>query len=87
MAIYAVLSRFFGCDLRALVWRKNEPKIVSVEKKGQISCMHERGWRWNGDSKRKTGTTRDGGHGYYGELFTVNKMMQVMMLIMMLVRC
>ena len=25
--------------LRAFVWRKIEPKIVSVEKKGQISCM------------------------------------------------
>ena len=29
----------FCCDLRAFAWRKNEPKIVSVEKKGHISCM------------------------------------------------
>ena len=39
MAIYAVLLRFFCRDLRTFVWRKIQPKIVSVEKKGQISCM------------------------------------------------
>ena len=39
LAIYAVLSRFFCCDLRAFVWRKIEPKMLSVEKKGQISGM------------------------------------------------
>ena len=38
--IYAVLSRNLFCrDLRALAWRKIEPKIFSVEKKGQISGM------------------------------------------------
>ena len=39
LAIYAVLSKYFCCDLRAFVWRKIEPKIVSAEKKGQIWCM------------------------------------------------
>ena len=39
VAIYALLSRIFWCDLCAFVWRKIEPKIVSVEEKGQISCM------------------------------------------------
>ena len=40
VAIYAVLSRnLFGRDLRALVWRKIEPTILSVEKKGQIWGM------------------------------------------------
>ena len=35
--IYAVLSRNLFCrGLRALTWRKIEPKIVTVEKKGQI---------------------------------------------------
>ena len=29
----------FCRDLRTFVWRKIAPKIVSVEKKGQISCM------------------------------------------------
>ena len=29
----------FCRDLRAFAWRKIEPKIVTVEKKGQISCM------------------------------------------------
>ena len=29
----------FCRDLRAFAWRKIEPKIVPVEKKGQISCM------------------------------------------------
>ena len=37
-AIYAVLSRNLFCRyLRALAWRKIGPKILSVEKKGQIS--------------------------------------------------
>ena len=37
VAIYAVLSRnIFGRDLRAFAWRKIEPKVLSVEKKGQI---------------------------------------------------
>ena len=40
VAIYAVLLRKIFCrDLRALVWRKIEAKIVSLEKKGQISGM------------------------------------------------
>ena len=39
LAIYAVLSKKNCRNLRAFVWRKVEPKIVSVEKKGQISCM------------------------------------------------
>ena len=40
-AIYAVLSRNLFCRyLRALAWRKIEPKILSVEKKGQISGMN-----------------------------------------------
>ena len=30
----------FCSDLHAFVWRKIEPKNVSVEKNGQISCMH-----------------------------------------------
>ena len=30
----------FCRDLRAFAWRKTEPKIVPVEKKGQISCMY-----------------------------------------------
>ena len=39
-AIYAVLSRNLFCRyLRALAWRKIEPKFLSVEKKGQISGM------------------------------------------------
>ena len=39
-AIYAVLLRNLFCrDLRALAWRKIGPKILSVEKKGQISGM------------------------------------------------
>merc|ERR1711894_627577 len=39
-AIYAVLSRNLFCRYyRALAWRKIEPKILSVEKKGQISGM------------------------------------------------
>ena len=39
-AIYAVLSQNLFCrDLRALAWRKIGPKILSVEKKGQISGM------------------------------------------------
>ena len=29
----------FCRDLRAFAWRKIEPTIVPVEKKGQISCM------------------------------------------------
>ena len=33
----------FCRDLCAFAWRKIEPKIVTVEKKGQISCMH---WPW-----------------------------------------
>ena len=40
LAIYTVLSRIFCRNLGAFVWRKIEPKIVYVEKKGQISCMH-----------------------------------------------
>ena len=37
VAIYAVLSQnLFGRDLHAFAWRKIEPKIMSVEKKGQI---------------------------------------------------
>ena len=36
----------FCRDLRAFAWRKIEPKIVTVEKKGQISCMR-RGWLMN----------------------------------------
>ena len=39
--VYAILSRILFCpDLRTFVWRKIAPKIVSVEKKGQISCMY-----------------------------------------------
>ena len=39
-AIYAVLSRNLFCRyLSALAWRKIEPKILSVDKKGQISGM------------------------------------------------
>ena len=39
-ASYAVLSQNLFCRyLRALAWRKIEPKILSVEKKGQISGM------------------------------------------------
>ena len=39
-AIYAVLSRNLICrNLRAFVWRKIEPRIVSVEKNRQISGM------------------------------------------------
>ena len=42
-AIYAVLSRNLFCRyLRALAWRKIGPKILSVEKKGQISGMPKR---------------------------------------------
>ena len=38
-----LLSRNLFCsDLRAFVWRKFEPKIVRVEKKRQISGMHQR---------------------------------------------
>ena len=37
VAIYAVFSRnLFDRDLLAFAWRKFEPKILSVEKKGQI---------------------------------------------------
>ena len=37
---YAVLSRNLFCrDLRVFAWRKNEPKIVPVEKKWQIWGM------------------------------------------------
>ena len=39
VAIYAVLSRIFCCNLRAFVWRKFVQKIVCVEKKRQISGM------------------------------------------------
>ena len=39
--IYAVLSRNLFCrGLRALTWSKIEPKIVTVQKKGQIWGMH-----------------------------------------------
>ena len=39
-ANYGVLSRNLFCRyLRALAWRKIEPKILSMEKKGQISGM------------------------------------------------
>ena len=39
-AIYAVLSRNLFCRyLRALAWRKIGPKILSVEKKGQMWGM------------------------------------------------
>ena len=34
-----VVKSFFCRNLRSFVWRKIEPKIVSVEKKRQISCM------------------------------------------------
>ena len=40
VAIYAVLSQNVSCrNLRAFAWRKIGPKIVPVEKKGQISGM------------------------------------------------
>ena len=40
--IYAVLLQGQFCrDLRDFAWRKIEPKIVLVEKKGQISGMDE----------------------------------------------
>ena len=39
-AIYAVLLQNLICrDLRAFTWRKIGPKIVSMEKKGQMSGM------------------------------------------------
>ena len=33
LAIYAVLSRFFCCDLRTFVWRNIEPKLCLWRKK------------------------------------------------------
>ena len=39
-AIYAVLLQNLICrNLRAFAWRKIGPKIVSMEKKGQMSGM------------------------------------------------